>query len=469
MTITLRPYQADLIEQTRAQLRAGCRSVLIQAPTGAGKTALMATMLHGAASKGKRCWFIVHRRELVGQAGRAFDQVGVDYSYVAAGFRCNPRATVHVCSIQTLTHRMNLLLDPDLIVWDECHHVAAKGWAAIHKRYSRAVHIGLSATPERLDGAGLSDHFETMVQGPSTRWLIDNGYLAPFKYYAPAAAATASMKIRAGDFAREELQAAMDTSSITGDALGHYLRIARGRRAVAFCVSREHSKHVTAQFNAAGIPAAHVDGETPSAERDETIARFARGELLCLCNVDLFGEGFDLPSLEVAILLRPTQSLALYLQQVGRALRPHPDKEHAVILDHAGNIGRFGMPDEERDWKLDAPKRQKKAGCTVPVRVCPRCFAALPGGTRTCPECQHVFVVESRELEVKEGQLVELPVGRQERIDFTPGPGTNARLDELMQMARQRRYKHPAAWAWHVYQKEQRTPGGTVLAENVNA
>lgn len=168
-----------------------------------------------------------------------------------------------------------------------------------------------------------------------------------------------------GDFVRSELSTVVDKPLITGDAIAHYQRHAYGKRAVVFCVSVEHSKHVVSSFNAAGIAAVHVDGETPTEVRDDAIKHFARGNVKIISNVELFGEGFDCPSIEAAILLRPTKSLGLYLQQIGRALRPYPGKENAIILDHSGNCLRHGLPDEEREWSLRAATAHEKGSRIV--------------------------------------------------------------------------------------------------------
>lgn len=448
MTVSLRPYQQTMLDQTRAHLAAGHRAVLIQAPTGSGKTVLVAYMVLTAASRGRRTWFIVHRRELIKQSARTFEDVGVKHGVVGAGWKMQAMRQVQICGVQTLAHRLDLLPAPDLIVWDECHHVAAKSWAAIHARYPRAFHIGLTATPERLDGEGLGRFFDQMVLGPSTADLIEAEFLSPFKYYAPAAAGIDALGMSMGDFDRRQAMALMDKPSITGDAISHYRRLASGKRAVVFAVKREHSRHMVEDFNAAGIPAEHVDGETPAAQRDAAVERFGTGETLVLSNVDLFGEGFDLPAIEVAILMRPTQSLALYLQQIGRALRPYPGKSHAVILDHAGNVTRFGMPDEPRVWKLDQEKRKRGTKGAIPVRICPKCFAACPAASVKCPQCGTVFPIAGREVEEVEGELAEITP--EQRVAMRREQGQAGTLGELIEVARRRGYRNPAGWAMHV-------------------
>lgn len=413
---------------------------------------MTAQMLGAAASKGITSWFVCHRRELIIQSIRAFNSADIRASVVAAGFLGDTKSLVQIASIQTLAKRFTRLRRPKLIVWDESHHIAAGSWAKIHDAFPEAFHIGLTATPERLDGAGLVKWFDRMVNGPSVAWLIENGYLSPYRLFAPNGISTANVGTKMGDFSKSELMVAADKPTITGDAIKHYLKLAPGKRAVVFCVSIEHSKHVAEQFRSAGIPSAHVDGETETSERDLAIRRFESGEVKVLSNVELFGEGFDLPAIEVAILLRPTQSLGLYLQQVGRSLRPSPGKTEALILDHAGNCQRHGLPDEERDWSLygrDLRKRKGDDG-NLSVKVCPKCFAAQVSGRPACQYCGHTFIVQSRQVEQVDGDLVEVDPAVL-RIQKRREQGQAQSLAELTELGRRRGYKRAELWAKHIW------------------
>lgn len=445
-------------------MMAGRRTILLQAPTGSGKTMLTAHMLKTSAEKGMASFFVVHRRELVKQSIRTFDKVGVPHGVVAADFMDDPRHLVQICSVNTLARRWHKLKKPKLVIWDEAHHCAAVGWSTIHQALPDAFHIGLTATPERLDGTGLGKWFEVMVNGPSVSWLIEHGYLAPYKLFAPTQVNTASLHRRMGDFVKSELVDMMDKPSITGDAVNEYTKRAPGKRAVVFCVSVEHSKHVASQFAAAGFRAEHVDGETPTEQRDGSIRRFERGETQVLTNVDLFGEGFDLPSLEVSILLRPTDSLALYLQQCGRALRPSPGKDHALILDHAGNCARHGLPDEERTWTLEGrPKRERSDKTTsVAVKVCPKCFAAQFPGKPACLYCGTVFEVKARVIDRVDGELAEVTKDTLVRRKRDTERQNCSSLDELIALGKARGYKRPGIWAKHIwnYRQQKKNKGG---------
>ncbi len=449
--ISIRPYQQDLIDRTRALMHQGVRSIILQAPTGAGKTLLTAKMLKTAADKGFRAIFSVHRIELIRQSMRAFHSVGVHHGIIAPGFLEDPKPMVQIASIQTLSRRLHKVKPPRLFIIDEAHHTPAGSWSKVLKAFPNAYHIGLTATPERLDGKGLGDWFKEIIHGPSVASLIEEGFLCSYRLYAPGGVSVAGVSTRMGDFAKAELGAAADKPTITGDAIKHYQRLASGKRAVVFCVSIEHSKHVVQQFNAAGIPAAHVDGETETYERDARIKQFEAGEILVLSNVELFSEGFDLPAIECAILLRPTKSLGLYLQQVGRSLRPSPGKEGAIILDHAGNCARHGLPDEDRDWSLDGHADRKGSSDGGPsVRICGRCFAAQFPGSISCRHCGHPFEVQAREVERVEGDLVEVDATliRRERLKEQ---GQAKTLQELIELGQRRGYKRAHLWAKNLF------------------
>jgi superfamily II DNA or RNA helicase len=453
MSIVLRDYQSDLIYRTREAMRRH-RAVLLQAPTGAGKTALSAHMLGTAQAKGLRCAFINHRVELIEQSALTFQKVGIPYGIIAAGFDQQPWARVQICSIDTLRSRLSRTTAFDFIVWDECHHVAAKTWGSVMAAFPGARHVGLTATPERLDGKGLEKYFQALVEGPKVRWLIDNGFLCDYRAYAPSAPDLSGIKAVAGDFNKGQLGEAMSTSTVVGDAVSHYQRYAAGKRAVMFCVSIKHSQRMVEAFRARGISAVHIDGQMPRGLRASAIADFRAGRIDVLSNVDLISEGFDLPAMEAVILLRPTQSLGLYLQQVGRSLRTDEGKSHAVILDHAGNIARHGLPCLDRPWSLQGKAARKKREAEVPIKQCPACFH-VHAPRPTCPNCGHLYEVQPRQLEEVEGTLKEVDLAaereRQAAMNARRRQQGQAReLDDLIRLARRRGYRNPEGWAAHV-------------------
>ena len=450
----LRPYQHKIIEETRALMRQGVKSILITSPTASGKTVLVAHMLKTAESRGLASFFIVHRRELVKQSTITFSAVGVRHGICAANFQEDKRPLVQIASIQTLARRFHKYRKPSLIIWDEAHHCAANTWKKIHAAFPEAFHIGLTATPTRLDGQGLKPYFSRMVNGPSVEWLIENKYLSPYKLYAPVSINLNGLHTSMGDWVKSELSERVDKPTITGDAIKQYLKHAEGKRAVVFAVSIEHSKHIVEQFNASGIPAAHIDGEAGIFERDWEIEKFRSGKIKILSNVDLCGEGFDLPALEAAILLRPTQSLGLFLQQCGRTLRTFPGKPHAIILDHVGACERHGLPDDPREWTLEGRDKKQDNGVGIHVKICSRCYAAQRPGSKECKFCGHTFEIQSREVQQKDGELSEVDV-LQLRRQRMISQGKCQSFDELVAEGKRRGYKRPFFWAKYVMQARQ--------------
>lgn len=442
----LRPYQLSLIEQARNLMKQGERSIIIQSPTGSGKTLLTAHMLHTAATKGMRSWFVVHRRELIEQSSRAFKLEGLRHGIISAGYWPTAAANVQIAGIGTLAQRYARYPVPALIVWDECHHVAAGSWSKIFGAFPNSYHIGLTATPQRLDGQGLGQYFKKMIHGPSVSWLIENKFLSPYKLYAPANIDLSNVHKRMGDYDRAELSTAVDKPKITGSAVEHYKKYAAGKRAIVFAVSIQHSKHIVEEFIKEGFNAAHIDGTTEKGERASLLQKFSAGDIQILSNVELFGEGYDCPGVEVVILLRPTQSLGLYLQQIGRSLRINPGKTHALILDHVGNCERFGLPDQEREWSLKG--REKGKGEFVqPVKVCQMCFGAQKP-TPKCIFCGYIFPVISREVAQVAGDLKEVDQA-QLLLKFKKKreQGMAKSFGEFVAIGRNRKYKAPEKWA----------------------
>ncbi len=442
MSLKLRPYQSKLVSEIRQAYSEGYRAPLVCLSTGGGKTTIFAYVTSNAAAKGRSVFLLAHRAELVKQIADTLARFGCAHAIVAPGpiirqcqveqFKAygksfvDPGAKVLVCSAQTLVRRMDSIrLTPDLIVIDESHHlVSGNTWGNIIANYPSAKLLPVTATPIRVDGKGLGKNHggfaDTMVSGPSMRELIEGGFLSPYRIFAPPTALDMSgVKTRAGDYAKDDLANAVDKPVITGSAVEHYLKLASGKRAVAFCVSVEHAMHVAAQFRENGIPAEHLDGTMDAMERDRKIKAFSAGETLVLTSADLISEGFDLPAIEVAILLRPTQSLSLYLQQVGRALRTFPGKSEAIILDHVNSTMRHGLIDEEREWSLEGKKKSAKKQSDdeddVKVKCCPECFAVHEPAP-ACPVCGHVYEIKAKKLEVVDGSLSEITKSQMEAM-----------------------------------------------------
>jgi superfamily II DNA or RNA helicase len=363
---------------------------------------------------------------------------------------------VQVASVQTLVRRLDDFR-PDLIVIDEAHHGTAGSWRKVIDHNPQALVLGVTATPERLDGKGLGEVFDDLLRGPEVSWLIDNGHLSRPKYYAPPQVAETPSKVNSsGDFSKKELDAIMNKKSITGDAVEHYRRICPGQPAVTFCASIKHAEDVSEQFNAAGFRWAVIDGNMKKEDRREIVKMLGDGRLHGLASCEIINEGFDLPIVSAAILLRPTMSLGLHLQQIGRVLRVSEGKANAFILDHVGNLARHGFAEDVRDWSLDGRKKGKKSKDDVPavnVRQCPSCYACHQPEP-TCPSCGHVYEIKAREIEVVEGQLEEVDVEALRRAKKIE-QGRAETLEDLIKVGVARGYKNPTGWARNVFNARQ--------------
>lgn len=445
MGLNLRPYQADLVDRARDALRAH-GSVVVQLPTGGGKTALATAITRSVVERDLAAYFICHRKELIEQTAATFSDAGVGFGIIAAGYRGNPFQRAQICSVDTLRYRLMTtpLPVPKLVVWDECHHSVSASWTTVRAYLRNALHVGLSATPERLDGRGLRQHFAAMVCGPSVAELMAQGYLAHYRAFAPWQPKLGGVGTLGGDYIKRETAAIMGRPTVIGDAVEHYRRVAPGKRALAFAVSIKNSEDLVRAFRTSGFRAAHVDGETPYAERAAALRAYRAGDLDVLSNVDLFGEGFDVPDAEVLIDEYPTLSLTRFLQRCGRVMRPAPGKPYAMILDHVGNLDRHGLPDEPREWSLDGrEKKTRKARAVDDLAelgksaVCPRC-ACCHLRAPACPACGFVYPPSGRSVEMVDGELREIG-----RVD----PAELVSVEELIGLGRARGYRNPEQWA----------------------
>ena len=442
----LRDYQQQAIDDLRNAYRAGARAPLLCLPTGGGKTIIFSAIANSAAARGKQVLILVHRRELLHQASRKLTAIGLNHGLIAAGMAATDKP-VQVASVQTLVRRLSRMdWQPELIIIDEAHHASAGSWTTVLDKWPDAFRLGVTATPCRLDGRGLSTAFDQLVLGPSVAYLTDWGFLSPARIYAPPVIADLSgLRRRAGDYAANQASTAMNRPIVTGDAIAHYQRLAGAQRAIAFCCSIDHASHVAASFNAAGIQAATLLGNTP--DRDAVVAAFDAGSVQVLVTVDVVSEGFDIPAASCAILLRPTQSLGLYLQQVGRVLRPALGKDHALVLDHVGNVHRHGFPDDHREWSLAEGARRATGTAAPSVRTCPECYAAFKPQP-ICPCCGATCApIKSRKIQQLAGELQEL---RRDAARATRRKQQAARtLPQLLALAKERGYS--PGWAYRIY------------------
>jgi superfamily II DNA or RNA helicase len=457
--VTLRPYQDAAIQGLRDAFSAGYHSPLLVMPTGAGKTVTFSFMASKLSANGKRLAILVHRDELVDQVSETLARFDVAHGFIAAGRMYDRRHRVHVASVQTLARRMDRVAVPDYVICDEAHHcIGASTWGRVVAEWRTKLPalrlIGVTATPERLSGEGLGEVFDELILGPTTRELVDLGALSEYRLFAPAQQLDLSgVKSRMGDFVKGEVAARVDKPAIIGSAVGEYRKRMDGQPAVAFCVSIEHAEHVAEQFRAQGYRAAKLDGTMERSVRKGIVSDFGRGAINVLTSVDVISEGFDVPGIVGAILLRPTQSLGLYLQQVGRALRTAPGKAHAVILDHVGNSSRHGLPDDPREWSLlgrEARKKGAKDPDDVAIRQCPACFAVSPAAAVKCRECGAAFPVKARQIEEVAGSLSEVEVARIKR-EARKEQAAAQTLEDLIRLGTARGYKNAVGWAKHLF------------------
>ncbi len=468
--ITLFDYQEAAVRDLRAAFARGAKAPLLVLPTGGGKTVCFTYLTARAAERGKRVLLLAHRKELVSQISAALDRWDVPHGIIAPS-AAPLNHPVQVAMAQTLARRVKLdqvgRYRFDLVIIDEAHHaVPDTSWGAVLEHNREALRLGVSATPCRLDGRGLGQaeggYFDAIVVGPSVADLVERGRLARPVVYAPDRMVDLSgVKKSGGDYNRGELAAKMDHAALTGDAVEHYRRLCGGAPAIAFTVTVEHSEHVAEDFRRAGFQAAVLTGATPDRERAQMIRDLGAGALHVLASCNVISEGTDIPTVTAAILLRPTASYALAMQQMGRALRAYPGKERAILLDHAGNSLRHGTPMDPVEWSLSGAKRPAK----VEGKACYVCRALVPARAEVCPGCGRVMrrppaeqpaAPDQAELalpQVARGNLVELtPEMRAELLRWRNKAMQKAKsLQDYETIGRAMGYHR--GWAWHRYQE----------------
>lgn len=412
----LRPYQQSALDSARAAFQAGARAVLVVAPTGSGKSVLFAEMARRHVAQGGRVLVVSHRRELVSQAAGHLQRVGLDVAQLVGG-KMHGEGPVTSASVQTLVTQVDVPA-ASLVLWDESHHIKAKSFLDVFKKYPDAAHVGLTATPERADGSPMGDVFERIVTVASIRELTKSGYLVPCVVYAPS-----SSRGALADTAHEA-----------------YLRHGDQRRAIVFCANVQHAKDTADALQARGVPSAYVDGSMPAKQRSEALDAFARGDLQVITNCNLITEGFDVPACGCVVIARGCSSVGMYLQIVGRALRPAEGKQEAIVIDLRGAVHDHGLPDADRAYSLEG-KPIRETGDRVAIRQCLACGAAYQVGPRVCPRCG--------------ASVPPPPKPRMSREDLSKVMQTHSpdrRADawrKLQSMARERGYA--PGWAWHRY------------------
>lgn len=455
--IQLRDYQQSVKDDIYRNWQTD-RNVMAVMPTGAGKTVLFGSILHD--HRGAAC-AIAHRHELVSQIALSLGRFGTPHRIVGSSKTIRscvqeqfaelgtsfmqPNAPIAVASVDTLVKRSSQLShwanQVTLWVQDEAHHVLADNkWGTAAQMFPHAHGLGVTATPLRADGKGLGRHadglMDSMVIGPSMRELINRGFLTDYRIYCPQSdidLTNVDVSATTGDYSQPKLRQAVAESHIVGDVVEHYQRLANGKLGVVFATEVSVAGQIANQFNAAGIRAEVASAKTEATVRSRIIRQFRNGEIRVLCNVDLFGEGFDLPAIEVVMFARPTQSYGLYCQQFGRALRPMEGKDEAIIIDHVGNVLRHGLPDAPRHWSLAGRDKRasRKAEDVVMLRPCPQCTRPYERFHTKCPYCGFKpEVLERAGPEFVDGDLFELDAATLARMR-----GEVARIDQTPQQA----------------------------------
>lgn len=438
--LQLRNYQQQLVNDVKQQFKLHHKRVLAVLPCGAGKTVCFAYIArqHILKYNNGYVWFLVHRRELIEQTKRTFREFEINNDNIL------------IDMVQTVTRHIETYKKPTLIIFDEAHHSQATQWKRIIEHFNDVPIIGLTATPCRMDGKSLGDIYDTIVEGVSVNWLINNKYLCEYDYYAPHTNITdAEFKPKGSDYDLEDVSDKLEKAKIYGDVLKY---IDYNRKTIIYCPSIAFSKKLCDS-----IPGAvHFDANTSSDERDKIINDFREGKIKILSNVNLIGEGFDVPDCDCVMLLRPTKSTALYIQQAMRCLRPGITKR-AVIYDFVGNVFRHGLLTDKHEWSLTktVKMRNQSSDKEVLVRECKHCFKVYKGTSRICPYCNFDNGKTQKEIEIEKQEELK-KIEELERKKQHVEVGRCRTLDSLISLGRSRGYKNPEYWAKMIYNNRMR-------------
>ena len=444
-TMMLRDYQLILLNKTVDAFKKGFRRPLVVAPCGAGKSYLFAEMIRRTNGE---VLVLTHRQELKQQHEQLLENLGI--------------TNARVSMILTEANRLGKYPTPALIVADEAHLSRSNSWVKVIEYYDTYT-VGLTATPTRLDNRPLGDIFDILIEGVDVKWLIENKRLAPYEYYAPTVVDTSGLRKVAGDYVVSDLEQLMNERAIYGDVLESYKRIAMGERTIAYCVSVSHARNVAEVFQKNGIAAEYLYAGTPSAERIRIMENFRRGDITILCNVGIISEGISIDEVTCCMLLRPTESVALGIQQMMRCMRYLPNKT-AKILDFVGNYTRIDLPDFSWSWSLDKPIQRKNItdeNGNFYIRCCPECFMTFATAD-TCPFCGTPYPLHPREIQAHEEiELKRISEEEAARVEAEKKKsrqeqGRAQSFEELVRLGRSRGYKNPAFWAAQVMKGRKR-------------
>lgn len=391
----LRDYQHKWIDSIWKSWASGNRRVLAQLPTAAGKTVCFAHICHQFFQQEEQVLVVAHRIELIFQAAEKLEEIiGEQVGIIKAGIPGNPERRVQVASVQTLSRRklLQLPLNVGLVIFDEAHHATALSYRRLIEHYKNAQILGVTATPQRVDGQGFLDLFDDLVVGVDSAKLILNGYLSKFRLFATEQTiSTVGVSKTHGDFSANQLAVSVTSQIGAREIVANYLKYAQNLRTVVFACSVEHSRAIVQEFCRYGISAEHLDGKTDTEERVAILQRFKNGATQVITNYEILTEGYDCPTIECIYCVRPTESSTLWLQMVGRVLRTYPFKPTAVIIDVTENWKKHGLPDEQRQWSL-APKSVLECNAIRMIQ---------------CKHCTHAFRPLTKELEILHAEMGE--------------------------------------------------------------
>lgn len=405
----LRPYQREALRNVSSAFASDVTRVLVVAPTGAGKGDMAVAMMLEAVQRGFSVLLDVHRSEIPRDLIKRLARLGFTRVSLIMGDapgRYDPGAKIHLMNIASARHRV--LPQVDLLIEDEAHRVLAPTYLWLREQVTPKWIAAFTATPVRLDRRPLCLAYDKMIVAAQPSLLLEHGWLARARVFSTDKSKRPNIegvKEKGGDFDAKALSLRANTKELVGDIVTHWLRRASDLTTIVFACDIEHSKSIAAAMNAAGISAEHIDGEATGPQREAVMERLRSGATRVVVCMSLWLEGIDLPELKCAVLARPTLSITVYLQGVGRIMRPY-EGLNAVVLDHAGNVERFGLPQADREWSIEPPKRRKKSGGQAPVKRC-ECGAEVALGTRVCPECGYEFP-PPKAIENVDGELVEV-------------------------------------------------------------
>lgn len=456
----LRAYQEKAVGMVRDELRKGNKRILLVMPTGSGKTHTMGDIASKTISKnGNQVLAMMHRRQLVMQMVDRFKDCEVDTGIIMSGIEPDADCKCQITTVQTYLRRLKLVknmdenkffVDATVCFIDECHHATAMTYQKILKHYDDKIVIGVTATPALASGAGLGRYFDAIVQPVSIKELIDQKFLVPSVCYGPSEPDLSKLDIVAGDYKKKDLGKIMTGTKLIGDVVKNWLRLAGDLKTLCFSVNVAHSKALKDEFNAHGVTAEHLDAYSDDNERDAVIEKFRSGQIQVLLNVGLYLEGTDIPEIEAILIARPTASLSLHLQLLGRGARPFPGKDYFLVIDNAGNIARHGYYEEDRIWQLTDKQQAAKAEPIKPekkLRTCAECSFIFTGGV--CPQCGLAIKAYKKLIETEEAELVQ--IGDAEKPEPTMEDKRKF-YGQLQYVQRMKEYK--IGWISHQYKRK---------------